>query len=173
MSRLGRILSFYPAFILSLAMATLIWFGYRPSPVQPVAFIFILYLLPPLTLRLHQLIFPLREGLSKLSEPGYSPWWGTHQIQLLYIALPMLARAQAKARTQAREGKSVLSRILSAVGAPSRREPDYVCGDLTRLPFGTAAFDLAWSNLALQWATEASKACQGKVEVRPFQVEPA
>lgn len=26
---------------------------------------------------------------------------------------------------------------------------------------------------ALQWATEASKACAGKVEVRPFQAEPA
>ena len=26
---------------------------------------------------------------------------------------------------------------------------------------------------ALQWATEASKACAGKVEVRPFQPEPA
>ena len=26
---------------------------------------------------------------------------------------------------------------------------------------------------ALQWATEASKACEGKVEVRPFQAEPA
>ena len=90
MSVLGRILSFYPAFILSLAVATLIWFGYRPSPVQPAAFVFILYLLPPLTLRLHQAIFPLREGLSKLSAPGYSPWWGAHQIQLLYIALPML-----------------------------------------------------------------------------------
>ena len=25
---------------------------------------------------------------------------------------------------------------------------------------------------ALEWATEASKACQGKVEVRPFQPEP-
>jgi len=90
MSTPGRILSFYPAFILSLAATTLIWFGYRPSPVQPVAFVFILYLLPPLTLRIHQWVFPLREGLSKLSEPGYSPWWGAHQIQLLYIALPML-----------------------------------------------------------------------------------
>jgi hypothetical protein len=26
---------------------------------------------------------------------------------------------------------------------------------------------------ALQWATEASKACDGKVEVRPFQAEPS
>jgi hypothetical protein len=26
---------------------------------------------------------------------------------------------------------------------------------------------------ALEWATEASKACRGKVEVRPFQAEPA
>jgi hypothetical protein len=32
--------------------------------------------------------------------------------------------------------------------------------------------ELADLDAALQWATEASKACQGKVEIRPFQPEP-
>ena len=79
------------------------------------------------------------------------------QIEL-DIALPMLALAQAKARAQAREGKSALSRILSAVLSTARREPDYVCGDLTRLPFAAGAFDLAWSNLALQWVDDLPQA---------------
>jgi hypothetical protein len=34
-------------------------------------------------------------------------------------------------------------------------------------------FDLPDLDSALQWATEASAACGGKVEVRPFQDEPA
>ena len=33
-------------------------------------------------------------------------------------------------------------------------------------------FELPDLDAALQWATEASKACAGKVEVRPFQPEP-
>ena len=90
MSAMGRTVSFYPTLILSLTAATIIWFGYRPSPVQPAALVFVVYLLPPMTLRIHETFFPLREGLSKLSDPKYSPWWGTHQIQVIYIALPQL-----------------------------------------------------------------------------------
>ena len=69
----------------------------------------------------------------------------------LDIALPMLSLARSKARAQARQTKSVLSRLISAVTSVTSREPAYVCGDLTRLPFAAGAFDLAWSNLALQW----------------------
>ena len=36
--------------------------------------------------------------------------------------------------------------------------PDYVCGDIGRLPFAAGAFDLAWSNLALQWAGDLPQA---------------
>lgn len=90
MTAMGRAVSFYPTLILSLTGATIIWFAYRPSPVQPAALIFVVYLLPPMTLRIHELFFPLREGLSKLSDPKYSPWWGAHQIQVIYIALPQL-----------------------------------------------------------------------------------
>lgn len=90
MSAMGRAISFYPTCILSLSAATMFWFAYRPSPIQPLALILIIYLLPPITLRLHEMIFPLSEGLSRLSEPKYSHWWGAHQIQLIYIALPQL-----------------------------------------------------------------------------------
>jgi hypothetical protein len=38
---------------------------------------------------------------------------------------------------------------------------------------GFWVFELPDLDAALQWATEASKACQGKVEVRPFQDQPA
>ncbi|HXG65452.1 MAG TPA: acyl transferase [Blastocatellia bacterium] len=66
------------------------WFAYRPSPIQPAALLITIYLLPPITFRLHNLLFPLREGLANLSERKYSAWWGAHQIQLIYIAIPQL-----------------------------------------------------------------------------------
>ncbi len=38
---------------------------------------------------------------------------------------------------------------------------------------GFWVFELPDLDAALTWATEASKACDGKVEVRPFQEQPA
>src|SRR5262245_3121557 len=93
MTSLGRIVSFYSTFILGLCAATVLFFSWRPSPVQPVMLVVILYLVPPLTFRLHQIIFPIRKSLSNIAERKYSPWWGAHQIQLIYIAIPQLEAA--------------------------------------------------------------------------------
>jgi hypothetical protein len=93
MTLLGRIISFYSTCILSLCAATVLWFGWRPSPIQPVVLVVILYLVPPLTFRLHRIFFPIRKSLSNLSDRKYSPWWGAHQIQLVYIAIPQLEAA--------------------------------------------------------------------------------
>jgi len=93
MTLLGRIISFYSTCVLSLCAATVLWFGWRPSPVQPVVLVVILYLVPPLTFRLHRIFFPIRKSLSNLSDPKYSPWWGAHQIQVVYIAIPQLEAA--------------------------------------------------------------------------------
>ncbi len=90
MTAFGRIISFYPALILSLTALDIFWFAARPSVIQPALLIVIVYLLPPATFRLHNLFFPVRDRLSNLSERRYSPWWGAHQIQLLFIALPQL-----------------------------------------------------------------------------------
>ena len=86
----GRLISFFSAFILSLALATILWFGAHPTLWQPLILLFILYLLPPLAFRLHHLICPIKKSLSNLSDLRYSPWWGAHQIQLLYFAVPQL-----------------------------------------------------------------------------------
>jgi hypothetical protein len=90
MTALGRVMSLYPTMILALAAGTVFWFGSRPSPVQPALLIAIIYLLPPVTFRVHQLFFPIRERASDLAERRYSPWWGAHQIQVIYIAIPQL-----------------------------------------------------------------------------------
>ncbi len=52
--------------------------------------IFFLYGFPVLVYRLHQQIYPLKNGISYLQGENYSPWWGSHQLQLIYIAFPAL-----------------------------------------------------------------------------------
>ncbi len=86
----GRIISLYPSSILLLVLADFLWFGYRPSLIQPLLLLVILYLVPPLSLRLHQLFFPIPERPCNLSERRYSAWWGAHQIQVIYTAVPQL-----------------------------------------------------------------------------------
>ena len=86
----GRIMAFYPAFILGLALADVCWLGYRPSLWQPLLLIVVVYIIPPLSLRLHQGLAPIKEGRNDLAKRGYSAWWGAHQIQLLYTAVPQL-----------------------------------------------------------------------------------
>jgi len=76
----------------------------------------------------------------------------------LDVALPMVLLAKAKARAQAKEGRSVFSRLLSAVAPAMRREISHVCADVARLPFAAGTFDLAWSNLALQWVDDLPRA---------------
>lgn len=90
MTALGRVMSLYPTMILTLVAGAVFWFGYRPSPLQPALLIAVIYLLPPLTFRVHQFFFPIRERVSDLAERRYSPWWGAHQIQVIYIAIPQL-----------------------------------------------------------------------------------
>jgi malonyl-CoA O-methyltransferase len=67
----------------------------------------------------------------------------------LDIALPMVCVA----RTRAGERRSAFARLLSSfTGAAGVSEPRFVCGDIAALPLAGGAFDLVWSNLALQWA---------------------
>jgi hypothetical protein len=93
MTLLGRIISFYSTCILGLCAATVLWFGWRPAPIQPVILAVILYLVPPLTFRLHSVFFPIKKSLSNLADRKYSPWWGAHQIQVIYTAIPQLEAA--------------------------------------------------------------------------------
>jgi hypothetical protein len=51
-----------------------------------------LYVFPLLTYRLHQWRYPIQPGITYLQGKEYSPWWGSHQIQVIYIILPVLEK---------------------------------------------------------------------------------
>ena len=52
--------------------------------------LFFLYGFPLLAYHLHRFVYPLAHGISYLQGSDYSPWWGSHQFQLIYIAFPAL-----------------------------------------------------------------------------------
>ena len=82
----ARLLALFPASMVLVAVAAVVVGGGWGLPVA----LFALYLAPPLAFRAHQLFWPLREGPSHLVGEGYSPWYGGHQLQVLYVALPSL-----------------------------------------------------------------------------------
>lgn len=72
------------------------------------------------------------------------------RVVALDLALPMVTAAQARVRS----GRSLLQRLVLWGGTDSNSTPRFLCGDINALPFGAAAFDLVWSNLALQWVND-------------------
>jgi malonyl-CoA O-methyltransferase len=70
------------------------------------------------------------------------------------MALPMVAKARA--RSQAR--RTALSRLLRPFAARGATDAAFVCADINALPFAGVAFDLVWSNLALQWVNDLPRA---------------
>jgi malonyl-CoA O-methyltransferase len=66
------------------------------------------------------------------------------------LAEPM-ARA---ARDRAMRNRSLYQRLLAPMGAGRRAPAQFVCADLNALPFSPQSFDVAWSNLALQWVND-------------------
>lgn len=90
MTFLSKILLFFPAIVLLLTSGSIIYFAYSPGIFSILAILFSLYGLPVLVYQLHQLIYPVQEGISYLQGKEYSPWWASHQIQVIYIAIPAL-----------------------------------------------------------------------------------
>jgi acetyltransferase-like isoleucine patch superfamily enzyme len=90
MTVLSKILSFFPSFILLLTGAAIVYLAYSPNIFSILAVFFSIYGLPVLVYRLHEWIHPVREGISYLQNKEYSPWWGSHQIQVIYITIPAL-----------------------------------------------------------------------------------
>jgi malonyl-CoA O-methyltransferase len=73
----------------------------------------------------------------------------------LDLALPMLGMARARSQGM----HSTLRRLLRPVWRDQRsRMPHLVCGDIQALPLRGVAFDLVWSNLALQWVNDLPRA---------------
>jgi malonyl-CoA O-methyltransferase len=72
------------------------------------------------------------------------------RVVALDNALPMVTATRARTR----QGRSLLRRLLPAGIVGDARAPWCICGDLNALPLRGVAFDLVWSNLALQWVND-------------------
>jgi acetyltransferase-like isoleucine patch superfamily enzyme len=90
MTLLSKILLFFPTIILLITSGSLIYFAHSPGIFSILAVLFSLYGLPVLVYRIYQWKYPIREGISYLLRKEYSSWWGSHQIQVIYIAIPAL-----------------------------------------------------------------------------------
>jgi acetyltransferase-like isoleucine patch superfamily enzyme len=90
MTLLSTFLAFFPALVLVAAGASVCWLCFAPSIFSILAIGLSLYGLPLLAHYLHGYFHPIAEGISYLRGDNYSPWWGSHQIQSIYIAFPAL-----------------------------------------------------------------------------------
>jgi malonyl-CoA O-methyltransferase len=73
------------------------------------------------------------------------------RVVALDAALPMVEMA----RDRSLRARSLLRRLLpEALGGGGTAAPLFVCGDFNSLPLAGVAFDMVWSNLALQWAND-------------------
>ncbi|OUL28136.1 acyl transferase [Nostoc sp. T09] len=89
MTFLSTILLFFPTFILMLTGAAIVYLAYSPSIFSILAVLLSIYGLPVIVYRWHQWVYPVPEGISYLRGKEYSPWWGSHQIQVIYITIPV------------------------------------------------------------------------------------
>ena len=87
MTILSKIIRIFPI-IHFFGFGTLLFLGLTNNPWFIAWALFWLYLLPLILNYIHNLFFPLKEEDIDLSEKKYSAWWGSHQLQFLFIAIP-------------------------------------------------------------------------------------
>lgn len=90
MTPLSKFLSFFPTLTLGSAALSLLYGLWEHSLWGLGLCLFFLYGFPVLCYKLHSQIYPLKPGISYLQGSNYSPWWGSHQLQIIYIAFPAL-----------------------------------------------------------------------------------
>ena len=97
-----------PRAVAAAGGAALVYVALRPGVASIAALLFVLYVLPVPRYRLHELAWPLRPDCPRSDTPAYSPWWGGHQFQVMYSALPAL---EARCRACARAVQHVVARV--------------------------------------------------------------
>jgi hypothetical protein len=89
----ARLFALFPLLWLAATLGAATLFAAWPGGRSLLLLFAIVYLLPVPCFRLHNWCWPVREGRSRLDAPGYSPWWGSHQFQVMYNAFPALEAA--------------------------------------------------------------------------------
>jgi len=88
MTLLSKLMALFPVLHFCLIVLALFCFAKEPSFKSILLIPSAVYLFPLLSFRLMGVFYPIKEGKSDLSKDKYSPWWGGHQIQLLFYVVP-------------------------------------------------------------------------------------
>lgn len=89
MTLMSRLFSLYPAFHMAMIAAAAIHLLVAPSLWTSLDLLAAVYLLPLASYRLLRRMSGSHEGLSRLAERAFNPWWAGHQIQALFIGWPL------------------------------------------------------------------------------------
>lgn len=90
MTAADRLFSYFPLLMTIVSLAALGVFAQWPSGWSALLLLFILYLFPPMVLRVMLRWAPLKQGISAIDGRKFSPWLAAHHIQAFYDALPYL-----------------------------------------------------------------------------------
>ncbi|BAZ14945.1 hypothetical protein NIES4071_68150 [Calothrix sp. NIES-4071] len=89
MTFLSTMLAFFPALVMLMIFVSFLGICYKPGIFTIITLLFSIYIFPLLVYQIHNKFFPIQEGISYLCGREYSPWWGSHQIQSIYITFPV------------------------------------------------------------------------------------
>ncbi len=90
MSRWNRLFSYFPLLMTVATFAALGVFARDPSIWTTLLVAAVIYIVPPLVMRIMFRWAPLKLGVSTIGDRLFSPWLAAHHIQAFYDALPYL-----------------------------------------------------------------------------------
>lgn len=78
--------------LLHLSLITFALWGFvtNPTLMYFLLIVFVTYFFPIVVFRIQNRLVPLQEGMTNFGDAHYCPWWGAHQIQQVYSAVPFL-----------------------------------------------------------------------------------
>jgi hypothetical protein len=88
MTILSTLLSFFPMLVMIMIFLSFVSICSHPGILSVSTLLFSIYLFPLLIYKIHNHFLPVKEGINYLCGKDYSPWWGSHQIQAIYISFP-------------------------------------------------------------------------------------
>lgn len=91
MTLFGKLITFFPGLHALLVIASAGYFILEPSWARAGLIPLAIYIFPLVAYHLHQMVAPVVEGESSIIG-SYSPWYGTHMIQLVFIGFPSCER---------------------------------------------------------------------------------
>src|SRR5262245_52477786 len=85
-----RLFSYFPLLMTAAVIAASGLFAAWPNGWTAMLSLFVIYLFPPMVLRIMLRWAALRPGIACIDGKKFSPWLAAHHIQAFYDALPFL-----------------------------------------------------------------------------------